>query len=435
MRSFEKVIEDIDGETDSIIELAQSLIKKPSVVGHEGKCQKFIINILEEIGLKVIAQEPEIDLISKHPEFSSWSGFEDENVQGYKNRPNVVGFLTGKGGGKSLILNGHIDVVPVLRPEDWSYDPWGACIVGDKLFGRGALDMKGGIAAMIMAVKYIMKNDIHLKGDLIVESVVDEEGGGNGTLDCFLRGYSGDAVFYPEPSQITGAGAYWFVCGGLEGFRIRIFGKSGHPRVSFGKSVNSVIETTKIIKAIEEFNHFRKNECKGSVDPEVAHLYDNVGKEGMVSIGSIRAGRWFSVMPDECILEGAIWYYPGEDIEKIKRDFINYIENCDLELNDRPPVVEWMGTHISPDRPVSDERFLKITHECVEKVMNMKPNPKGMLGGSDQRIFSNYAKIPTFEFGPSGGNIHANDEFVYIPSLIDVTKIITLTILNWCGVY
>src|SRR5262245_20412969 len=144
----------------------------------------------------------------------------------YPGRPDVVGTLKGTGGegARSLILNGHIDVVPGGDPADWTYPPFAAEIADGKVWGRGAVDMKGGVAAMISAIEAIQRAGIRLKGDVFLESVVDEETGGPGTTQTVEHGYRADAAIVVEPTGLQ----ILPVEGGLEWLRVVVRGRSGH---------------------------------------------------------------------------------------------------------------------------------------------------------------------------------------------------------------
>ncbi len=129
---------------------------------------------LGEMDLKVRSFEPDVSKLSKHPSFFQTTSY---RRHGYKNRPNVVGIMEGEDEGKTLILNGHIDVVPPGPRQDWRYDPWSGEISDGKMYGRGSGDMEGGLAAIISAVEAIRSVDLPLKGKIIVESTIEEEDG------------------------------------------------------------------------------------------------------------------------------------------------------------------------------------------------------------------------------------------------------------------
>ncbi|MEM3129715.1 MAG: M20/M25/M40 family metallo-hydrolase, partial [Nitrososphaerota archaeon] len=206
----EKLLSTIENKRKEIINFAQKLVRIPSITGEEGEIQKFIAEKLSNLGLELDVFEIDIEELSKHPFFIPL----EEYRESYKNRPNVVGILKGRGNGKSLILMGHVDTVPVENRLLWKHDPFGGEIENGKLYGRGALDQKGGVTAQIMALESIIEAGISLKGSVIIENTIEEEAGGNGALACAVKGYTADAGIYTEPSGymigISNRGAQFF---------------------------------------------------------------------------------------------------------------------------------------------------------------------------------------------------------------------------------
>ena len=212
-----KIIDKVEEKQEKIIELLATLVKIPSLTGEERDAQEFVAGYLKNLGLKVDVWEPDIkELFDRYPDVaqypSHWqhdlilpyqnlpsyvdlvkSGKMD--VLNYKNRPNVVGTWKGSGeGGRSLILNGHIDTVTIEPRDEWTHEPFGAEIEDGKMYGRGASDMKSGIVAAMVALECLIELGVNLRGDVIFESVVNEEHAGNGTLACVARGITADAA-------------------------------------------------------------------------------------------------------------------------------------------------------------------------------------------------------------------------------------------------
>lgn len=133
--------------------------------------------------------------LKKHPSYHC-------DRESFIGSPNLVAVLKGSGEGKSIILNGHIDVVPEGNRLDWSDSPYSGKVKDGKIYGRGTTDMKGGNVALLMAIEALVKNNVKLKGDVIFQSVIEEESGGAGTLAAFLRGYKADGAIIPEPTNL-----------------------------------------------------------------------------------------------------------------------------------------------------------------------------------------------------------------------------------------
>ena len=175
MTQQQKVFAWLEENEQQVIGFLQDILRIPSVTGNEGEIQKFISAYIAEMGEEVDVFVPDLDELSKHPAFV-------KVFQSYDGRPNVVGTLKGEGGGRSLLFNGHVDVIPEGADENWQHGCWSADIEDGKMYGRGAADMKSGVAAMTMALKAIRAAGVKLQGDVITEYVMDEELSGNGTL-------------------------------------------------------------------------------------------------------------------------------------------------------------------------------------------------------------------------------------------------------------
>ncbi len=167
----EKVLQGVEERRDELIHVLSELVKVPSIVGKEGNAQKLMKKFYREAGLKVIRFQADHEQIKDH------EAFVESNLP-YKNRPNIIGIKPGDKGSKSLILNGHIDVVSPEPINQWTHNPWGAEIVDGKLYGRGSADMKGGLAANFMALKTLLDLGLNPKGKVMLQSVIEEEAGG-----------------------------------------------------------------------------------------------------------------------------------------------------------------------------------------------------------------------------------------------------------------
>ncbi len=192
----EKLLQSIDDSRDRAISFLRQMIAIPSVTGDEAKIQKFLADYMGKIGLDVDLWETDWEELKKHP------GYRPVD-RGYEGRPNIVATLKGTGGGRSLLLNGHTDVIPVGGGEGWSDDPWSATIKNGRIYGRGSADMKSGVASHIMAVECLMAAGLKPKGDVYINVVVDEEVSGHGTLDTVIRGYRADAGISGETSDLA----------------------------------------------------------------------------------------------------------------------------------------------------------------------------------------------------------------------------------------
>lgn len=229
------------------IDFLKEIVQEPSVQGKEIGAQKKVANKLNQMGLEVDIWEPGGEEFIKHPYFCA-------TRTDFAGSPNVVGVWRGTGGGKSLILNGHIDVVPAGDETQWLHDPFSGKVTDGKMYGRGVTDMKGGNVSLLFAIECLKQLGIKLKGDVIFQSVIEEESGGGGTLSAILRGYRADAAIIPEPTDMKifpkQQGSMWF--------KIRVKGRSAHGGTRYEGI--SAIEKSMIV--IEEIQRLEKKEMK-----------------------------------------------------------------------------------------------------------------------------------------------------------------------------
>jgi len=413
-----RIIESIDQKKDNIIKFLRELISFPSVTGSELKIQQFIAEKLKEMGLKVDMWEPVHSELKKHP---AYVPVKNE----YTNRPNLVGIYKGTGNGKSLLFNGHVDIIPAKPLSAWEYKPWAGDIQGDRIYGRGASDMKSGLAAMTIALDILIKLGINLKGDVILEYTVDEEQSGNGTLACVLRGYKADAGISCETSSLHIQPA----CIGRIWFEIIIKGKpTGIQRAWEG--VNAIEKGYSVMKAVSNFGDIRVN--------ELSHpLYPNVRNALPCMVSVFRSGSFPSSFPDTCLLKGSFATLPGEDTNIVKQNFTEHITTfakTDSWLKDNPPLTKFKGYCGDPAEISKNHPIVNALNKKYYSIMGKKAQITGREGAADIRYLIKYGETPTTIFGPGLTELmHSTDEYVKISDLISVTKILALTILEWCG--
>jgi acetylornithine deacetylase len=212
-----KAVEALDPA--ACVRLAQDLIRVPSVTGDERAVQDLVALMLEEAGLEVDRFEADVNRLKAHPRFPGMEVEREEAV--------LVAGLLGQKGERSLILNGHVDVVPPGDRQAWHAPPWSAHIHAGRLHGRGACDMKAGVAIAIAAATALKKSGLPLRGRLTVQSVVGEEDGGIGSFAMAERGYRADAAYVLEPTRLRLIPAQ----AGALSFRLRIRGRAAHASV------------------------------------------------------------------------------------------------------------------------------------------------------------------------------------------------------------
>jgi acetylornithine deacetylase len=420
----------VERKREEIIGLVVALVRLPSEThppgGDEGPAQAYVAERLRGLGLEVDVFEPwSVPGIKDHPGW--WPGLE------YHDRPNVVGRFRGAGGGRPLILNGHIDVVPAGQRELWSHDPYEGVIVDGKLFGRGAADQKAGIASMIMALSCVLEAGLEPLGDVIIESAVNEElGGYNGTLACCLKGYEADAAIVTEPTDLVIAPA----SKGGQTYRAIVPGRSSH-HAWWWEGISALDKALVVKRALERWEKLRAREL------EKTPLFSDRAYYPVPALSDtiwyLRAGDP-EIMATPNAAELAFWVdvLPGEDREETLRRFEEFVSteaSADPYLKEHPPRLEralmrpFTGVSVDLDHPV-----IAALSRAHEGVVGRAAEVAGMGGASDAMIFNLYSNTPAVVFGP--GNIrtaHSPDEFVETRDVIAATQILALTILDYCG--
>jgi acetylornithine deacetylase len=414
----QKILDTIDKNRDKAITFLQDMVRIPSVTGDEAAIQRFLSDYMRKIGLEVDMWETDWEKLKQHP------GYRPVN-RGYEGRPNIVATLKGTGGGRSLLLNGHTDVIPVGDGTGWSDNPWSASIKEGRIYGRGSCDMKSGVASHILAVEFLKQLGLTPKGDVLINVVIDEEVSGHGTLDTVMRGYKADAGISGETSDLFVQPA----CIGRIWFQIDVEGKPAGIQQRY-MGISAIELGNKIVKAVQELEDERVATVKH-------HLYPSAIDSLPCIIGSFEAGNYPSAFPASAVLKGSIGTVPSEDHEGVKRSLVKKIAEVaakDPWMKDHPPVVKFVGY----DAEASE---IPVQHPIVQTVCNVyteltgkKPTISGRQGAADTRFLNKYADTPTVIFGPGSTAImHANDEYVSIDDYITSIKVMALSIYDWCN--
>ena len=422
-----KVLDLISDNSDDITKYLRNLINFKTVAPAIGcradddeyiKHQNFVSATLKEMNFDIDSWEIDASKLESYP----GSGVMPD--RDLSKMPVVVGTLKGDGKGKSLILNGHCDVVPLGVLENWSRDPFEGKIEDNKIFGRGACDMKAGIAAILKAIQSIQQAGIKLNGDLIVQVVPEEELTQMGTLACCQKGYRADAAIIPEPSAMN----VWIAMRGSIHGKITVFGRAGHaaqtqPHWKAGGGVNAISKAIKIIDAMQELTEewrLRPDKQHKLVDPD--NIIPTV----------ISGGEYWEMYPEKVEIEFSSNFTPGSanTIKEIEEKIVS-VANADPWMKEHPPKIEisWVyGAEID-----ENELIVKTAVESANE-LGVEPEIAGLGSLTDAIHLINYSNIPTISIGPETlENAHAPDEYVEIDQLIKTTKLLALIILRWCG--
>lgn len=416
--SRKKLLATIDARRDKSIKFLQQVIAIPSVTGDEGRIQSFFADYLKKLGLEVDLWETDWEELKKHPGYTPCD-------RGYEGRPNIVATLKGAGSGRSLLLNGHSDVIPVAR-EGWTDDPWSATIRDGRIYGRGSADMKSGVASHIMAVEDLLAAGLRPQGDVYINIVVDEEVTGHGTLDTVIRGYKADAGISGETSGLAVQPA----CIGRIWFEIEIHGKPAGIQKRY-QGVSGIDLGNKIVQAVNALEAKRVATVKHP-------LYPNALDSLPCMVGSFQAGGYPSAFPANCLLKGSIGTVPGEDHEGVKRSLVDEVARAaaaDPWMKDHPPHVRFVGYDARASEIPRDHAIVDTVSRNYREIMGRDPEISGRQGAADTRFLNLYAGTPTVIFGPgSTAVMHADDEYVAIDDYIAAIKVMGLSIADWCGV-
>ena len=421
------VVDRIEETRDELVSLVEALVEKRTIDGNEKPGQQVVIDELEGLGLEPDVWEPDVSKLRDHPGYFDTKTYEEH---GYDGRPNVAAVIEGTGDGRSLGVAGHIDVVSVDE-DKWSYEPWEATIEGNRLYGRGTCDMKGGLAAGIHAAKVLKELGVELEGDLILESTIDEEAGGTGgALSALERGYQPDAAIISEPYGVPDIG---IASAGVLYFRVTIDGRAAHAAHAFD-GVNAAWKATRIFEALRELE--AKRQQRLSFQPAVTERPAAEGSVTNLNVGIFNAGDWPSTVPSEAVMECRLGWPPGETREEVRAEIEETIQKVvenDDWLSEHPPEVEWFGWSAEAHEVDRDAEITQLARENAEEVTGGQSDWVGGLAGLDERFYVNYYDIPCPSVGPRGENIHGADEYVEIDSLVDTAQTIALTAIDWCG--
>src|SRR5437763_4992706 len=414
----QNVLEKVDARRDKSIAFLQQMIAIPSVTGDEARIQKFLADYMAKLGLAVDVWETDWEALKKHPAYRPVE-------RGYEGRPNIVATVKGTGGGRSLLLNGHTDVIPVAGGT-WSDDPWSAKIKDGRIYGRGSCDMKSGVASHIMAVECLLAAGAKPRGDVHINIVVDEEVSGHGTLDTVTRGYKADAGISGETSGLAVQPA----CIGRIWFEIEIHGKPAGIQKRY-EGISGIELGNKIVKAVADLEAKR-------VASVTYPLYPNALDTLPCIIGSFSAGGYPSAFPANALLKGSIGTVPGEDHEGVKRSLVEQVARAaaaDPWMKDNPPRVRFVGFDAQASEIPRDHPIVQTVCRNYKLVTGRDPEISGRQGAADTRFLHRYAYTSTVIFGPgSTAVMHANDEYVSINDYLTAIKVVALSVCDWCGV-
>jgi acetylornithine deacetylase len=431
------VCDHIAAHSDQLVSLTSDLIGFDTTareVGDpprdEAALQRYLSERLRACGAEVDMFEPDAEAMRGKPLVPPGLDF--------AGRPQLIATRRGRGGGRSLVFNGHIDVVSVEPRAAWTGDPFIADVRDGRLYGRGACDMKGGIAAMVFAVETLASLGIDLQGDVLVATNTDEESSGAGGTALAEHGLRADAGVVTEP---TGFGV-WVACRGSEYCVVRVPGRPGHAEVRQpgwrqGGAVNAIEKAAVVLDAIKSLR------AEWAERPGLDHPY--LSRPSLLATVA-RSGEWAVTYPASCDLTLAVMYVPamadsrgwGAEVRREVEEWIARESARDDWLAEHPPTIEWWPNAVMPFEIPASEPIVETALEATADV-----GRRGRLGGLDSwydgAALTKLAGIPSIGYGPPGFDAdgltlaHMVDEYVPVDGLVGCAQGLAVAAMRFCG--
>jgi acetylornithine deacetylase len=410
-----RIMEAIAEGAEWMNDVLAGLVRASTTLGNEEPGQVVVREALRDLGLDPVDVSMDAEALRAHPQASPF----DWDIEG-KNNVVATWAPDGTHGGRSLILNGHIDVVSPEPVSQWGdRDPFGAEREDGWMYGRGAADMKCGLAAILGAVRGLRSLSLSPHAPIHVESVVEEECSGNGALQTLLAGYTADAAVIAEPfgAAITTAqvGVLWF--------KVRITGVPGHAAEG-GITTNAIEKSLTVIQALREL------EAEMNVSPPAP--FDLFTHPINLNVGAIKGGDWASTVPGVCVTHYRIALYPGASVADLQARIEQVVADATI---DQPGLAEVLyagfacqGYDIPDDHPLVAALAQSFTEQA-----GSPPALVSTTGTTDAGIFGNVGGIPAVCFGPYAEAAHGVGERVYLPSVVQTAQVMGLFIRDWCG--
>lgn len=355
---------------------------------------------------------------------ASLPGYADPVSESYEGRPNIVGIHDPEGAplGRSLVLNGHIDVVPAGLPSAWSSDPFSPIVRDGRVYGRGAGDMKGGLIAACLAFHLLKDAGLSPSSRLVYQSVIEEECTGIGTLACLHRGYIADAALIPEPFGqsvlVAQLGVLWV--------EVEARGRSAHV-LDTSQGRNAIFALYEIYAALQEL------EQKWNTRERRPREYQHISHPINFNLGMIEGGDWPSSVPQQAKMRVRVAFYPSQSPAEVRRQINEQIVR-ECQKRDGVSVNVTFRGHSAEGYCASPSDFFTQLRDAHAGVMGERPRDLAATATTDSRFFHIYGRMPATCYGPIGGNFHGADEWVDIQSILDVALVLSLFVSGWCGI-
>lgn len=400
-------------------ELAE-LVRFRSVTGDEDALQANLADRLEAAGMEVEVFRPDPADLRADPD---WPGEEVE-----RSSLTVVLGRAGRPGGRRIVLSGHVDVVPTGDPATWTADPWAGEVRDGELLGRGACDMKGGVASILAAVRALAASQVldRLAGELVVAFVPSEEDGGQGTLAAIRAGATGDMAVIPEPSMLDVVVAH----AGAITFRLTVPGRAAHASKR-REGVSALHGLQMLIEALERDEQRRNEE-------EARPLMRALGLPYPTIIGTVAGGEWASTVMDRVVAEGRYGVRLGQTPAEAEAELRACIQGaCDADpfLREHPATVEITGARFASSEVPGTHALPEGLADTVAAVTGRRPALVGVPYGADMRLFIQVGGTPCVMFGPGDVRLaHGADERVPLREVEACARVLAAWTVEQLGV-
>jgi acetylornithine deacetylase len=410
----------IDANWARQVDWLTSLVSFPSLRGKEAPCQDWIAREFASRGWPVDRYTLSDVAMEALP------GFSPVMDTDYRDAVQVVASLRApKPQGRSLILQGHVDVVPTGPINMWQTPPFVPTIRDGRMFGRGANDMKSGVCAMVFALDALRHAGFHPGSDVYVQTVTEEESTGNGALSTLARGYRADACLIPEPTAakiLRGTvGVMWF--------RLVLRGRPVHVSES-ERGTNAILSAFGLIEALR--GHTRELNERVKRDPWFSRIPNPI----KFNPGKIVGGDWASSTPAWCEVDCRIAVLPGMTLAAFREELSGVVMAAarqDPFLADNPPQIVWNGFQADDYVLEPGSAFETAVRAAHRRVHGDEPGETILPAVTDCRFYGRYYGIPSLSYGATGSGSHGFDESVDLESIRKVTLAIASFIADWCG--
>jgi len=394
----------------------RALAAIPSLRGAEGPALDFVADLLRRRGLVVDDWTVPVAALAQLPGAAPLETGEAVRSVVASHRPNG-------GDGRSLILQGHVDVVPPGPLSRWSTPPFAPVEADGWMYGRGTADMKSGLVAAIFALDALAAIGLEPAGRVHLQAVVEEESTGLGALATLARGYRADACFIPEPTgerlNRSQVGALWF--------RLRVHGKPTHV-ADAGAGGNAILAAQPLITVLQELEDDWN--ARAADHPH----FHSLARPIVFNPGMIRGGDWPSSVPAWCEVDCRIAVLPGWDVAACRAEIERRVAAAAHPmLADRPPELVWNGFLAEGYSFEGHREIEDLLARAHREAVGDGLGERLMTALTDTRAYGLYYAIPAFTYGPVGEAIHGFDERVELASLARVTETIALFVAGWCG--